>query len=348
MSRAVQPTREDFLDEDPEIASQKYVLLSFISPEKVLQTKDKFFFENFIKDYEIQYKLKSLEQFLGNTVLQFNRKLDAAADNLLKSGADTELIDSIRAERIQVDGVMEQFQEFVRKNKKDIGRVSIDEDYKDFLFRHETKLEEEFFEKNGSQTSMRGLKVRGVYATTKEAEVRAKKLVRSDPIHNILVGEVGKWLPWDPSPNSIQEQEYAEEQLNQLMKSYKQNEENVDNFYKEKGVKRNKQQIQGAGIGAAPVTDAGANTGGEHDGLFGATDLALQRKVEAQLAEAVGKTAVDAVAPPSPPTNSIEAATETPATAAPETPATETPATETPATGGLTDTIKSVFGMFSK
>ncbi len=342
MSRAVQPTREDFLDEDPEIASQKYVLLSFISPEKVLQTKDKFFFEKFLKDYEIQYKLKTLEQFLGNTVLEFNRKLDQAADNLLKSGAETALIDSIRAERIQVDGVMEKFQEFVRKNKKEIGRVSIDEDYKDFLFRHEAKLEEEFHEKNGSQTTMRGLKIRGVYATTKEAEVRAKKLVRNDPIHNILVGEVGKWLPWDPSPNSIQEQEYAEDQLNQLMKSYKQNEENVDNFYKEKGVKRNKQQIQGV-----PVTDAGANTGGEHDGLFGATDLALQRKVEAQLAEAVGKTAVDAVAPPTavetpaeptPATNSIEAKSETPAVV--------TPITES--AGGITDTIKSVFGMFSK
>ncbi len=340
MSRAVQPTREDFLDEDPEIASQKYVLLSFISPERVLQTKDKFFFERFIKDYEIQYKLKTLEQFLGNTVLQFNRKLDEAADNLLKGGADAALIDSIRAERIQVDGVMEQFQEFVKKNKKEISRVSIDEDYKDFLFRHEQKLDEEFFEKNGSQTTMRGLKVRGVYATTKEAEVRAKKLVRSDPIHNILVGEVGKWLPWDPSPNAVQEQEYAEEQLNSLMKSYKQNEENVDNFYKEKGVKRNKQQIQGAGI-SAPVTDTGANTGGEHDGLFGATDLALQRKVEAQLAQAVGKTAVDSVAPPSITTNSIETTEATPEPTPEVKPVETTP-------GGLTDTIKSVFGMFSK
>jgi hypothetical protein len=344
MSRAVQPTREDFLDEDPEIASQKYVLLSFISPEKILQTKDKFFFERFIKDYEIQYKLKTLEQFLGSTVLQFNRKLDEASDNLLKGGADSALIDSIRAERIQVDGVMEQFQEFVRTNKKEISRVSIDEDYKDFLFRHESKLEEEFFEKNDSQTTMRGLKVRGVYGTTKEAEVRAKKLVRNDPVHNILVGEVGKWLPWDPSPNSIQEQEYAEDQLNQLMKSYKQNEENVDNFYKDKGVKRNKQQIQGAGIGV-PVTDTGANAGGEHDGLFGATDLALQRKVEAELAVAVGKTAVDAVAPPT--TNSIEATT--PETATTDTAAETTNDTaNTVNTGGITDTIKSVFGMFSK
>ena len=33
---AAKQVKEDFLEEDPEIASQKYVLLSFISPENVL------------------------------------------------------------------------------------------------------------------------------------------------------------------------------------------------------------------------------------------------------------------------------------------------------------------------
>jgi hypothetical protein len=35
---------EDFLTEDPEIGSQKFVLLSFLSPEKILKNKDVFFF----------------------------------------------------------------------------------------------------------------------------------------------------------------------------------------------------------------------------------------------------------------------------------------------------------------
>ena len=39
---------EDFLDEDTEVPGQKYVLLSFLSPEKVLDKKDQFFFKRFL------------------------------------------------------------------------------------------------------------------------------------------------------------------------------------------------------------------------------------------------------------------------------------------------------------
>ena len=46
--------KEDFLEEDPEIRSQKFVLLSFLSPENVLESKDNFFFGEFLKQYEIE------------------------------------------------------------------------------------------------------------------------------------------------------------------------------------------------------------------------------------------------------------------------------------------------------
>lgn len=67
--------------------------------------------------------------------------------------------------------------------------------------------------------SIRGLKIRGVYATEKEAHDRAKELQKIDPDFNIHVGEVGKWLPWDPSPDSHQDQVYQEEELNRLAKA---------------------------------------------------------------------------------------------------------------------------------
>jgi hypothetical protein len=50
------PDVEDFLTEDPEIPSQRFVLLSFLSPEKVLARKDLFFFEEFLKNYEVEWK----------------------------------------------------------------------------------------------------------------------------------------------------------------------------------------------------------------------------------------------------------------------------------------------------
>jgi hypothetical protein len=50
--------REDFLNEDPEISGQKWCLLSFLSPENVLKNKDVFFFEQFVKNFEINVKTK--------------------------------------------------------------------------------------------------------------------------------------------------------------------------------------------------------------------------------------------------------------------------------------------------
>jgi hypothetical protein len=273
---AVNAVTEDFLDEDPEIPSQKFVLLSFISPENVLQTKDKFFFQKFMTDYEIQYKGKSLEQFLGNTVLDINRKLDAAIDELVKADVPVEKIDELRATRIPVETVMDQYQAYLKKYKGDVTRTEIDEAYKDFLFRKQTELDDEFHKVNNFQTTVRGLKIRGVYATDVEASARAKKLQRSDPLHNILLGVVGKWLPWDPTPNAIQDQEYAEDQLNNLMQSYKKNEENVANFYKERGVKR-----PGGGPQVHGSSEASASaSGSDHGSLFDQTDLVLQRKME--------------------------------------------------------------------
>lgn len=281
---AVNAVNEDYLDEDPEIPSQKFVLLSFISPENVLQTKDKFFFQKFMTDYEIQYKGKSLEQFLGNTILDINRKIDAAVDELVKAEVPSEKIDELRATRIPVESVMDQYQAYLKKYKGEVTRTEIDEAYKDFMFRRGVELEDEFHKANNFQTTVRGLKVRGVYSTDAEAAARAKKLQRSDPLHNILLGVVGKWLPWDPTPNAIQDQEYAEDQLNTLMQSYKKNEENVANFYKERGVKRpgGGPQVHGSSAGGASA---------EHGSLFDHTDLVLQRKME-QLAASNENTIV--------------------------------------------------------
>ena len=70
---------------------------------------------------------------------------------------------------------------------------------------------------------IRGIKVRGVYATKDEADTRAKELQKVDPDFHVFVGEVGKWLGWDPDPNSIDDQQYREDELNKLMFNYKKN-----------------------------------------------------------------------------------------------------------------------------
>ncbi|AYV82009.1 MAG: hypothetical protein Homavirus2_13 [Homavirus sp.] len=72
-------------------------------------------------------------------------------------------------------------------------------------------------------TSLRGLKIRGVFRTREEADEHCKELQAVDPDFDVFVGEVGKWLPWNPDPNDAKDQIYQEKELNDLMKGYKDN-----------------------------------------------------------------------------------------------------------------------------
>ena len=288
MSKEVNYTeKEDFLEEDQEIPGQKFCLLSFLSPEKVLASKDSFLFSSFVKDYEIQYKTKKLEAFLADTVRSVNSKLEAEAVKAEKSDlSGVALI--CRTSQVKMETVLADLEGYVRKNQAEIKETTIQEAYEDFLYKNGSRLEEEFYAKNNFRTSVRGLKIRGVYGTQGEAVARSKKLQRNDTIHNVFVGEVGKWLPWDPNPNAVAEQEYAEDQLNTLMKKYKENESARDTFYSEqrkKGVKGMAgQQLQGnEGTEAPEPADASPFTAGvgSYASMFsGPADLAMERKKE--------------------------------------------------------------------
>jgi len=71
--------------------------------------------------------------------------------------------------------------------------------------------------------NIRGLKIRGVYPTQERANERAKELQDKDSDFHVFVGEVGKWLAWDPDVNSVEDHVYQDEQLNDLMRGYKEN-----------------------------------------------------------------------------------------------------------------------------
>ncbi len=67
--------KESFLSDDPDIPSQRWCLLSFISPESVLNRKDPFFFSAFLRQDELQVRTKGLEEFLVKTIQKFNNQM---------------------------------------------------------------------------------------------------------------------------------------------------------------------------------------------------------------------------------------------------------------------------------
>jgi hypothetical protein len=263
--------REDFLEEDADIPGQKFCLLSFLSPEKVLKDKNLFLFDKFLKIYEFQSRTTNLEKYLMNTMRDINTKLDAEADALDAkdlSGA----ADFCRKSKIRVDTTMDSFHTFVKANEKELKESNLKDLYDDYMYVNKAKLEDEFYAKNEFRTTVRGLKVRGVYASQAEAVARSKKLQRQDTLHNIFVGEIGKWLPWDPEPHEVADQEYADDQLNTLMKKYNENEQKRDELYAEQKLNR----LGNAKTRGAPVAAASSAP----TDMFGGEDLAIARKKE--------------------------------------------------------------------
>ena len=186
----VNPHYVDLLEEDKAISGQKFVCVSFVSPENTLKRRELFMFESFLKDYDFSKSMEKFSQFLNFLSYKYN---------------------------LNFETLMSDMQEFVKSEKDDLKTTDIYDSYKTFLDNHENELDDEFNKQNNFQTSVRGLKVRGSYSTQEEAELRCKLLREVDPNHNVYVGPVGVWMPWEPEAYKTGRVEYLEDELNQLM-----------------------------------------------------------------------------------------------------------------------------------
>lgn len=184
------PKYVDLLEEDKAISGQKFVCVSFVSPENILKRRELFMFEKFLKGYDFSKSMEKFSQFLNFLSYKYN---------------------------LNFETLMSDMQEFVKSEKDDLKTTDIYDSYKTFLDNHENELDDEFNKQNNFQTSVRGLKVRGSYSTQEEAELRCKLLREVDPNHNVYVGPVGVWMPWEPEAYKTGRVEYLEDELNQLM-----------------------------------------------------------------------------------------------------------------------------------
>lgn len=80
----------------------------------------------------------------------------------------------------------------------------------------------------------RAVKVRGTFKTLDQTYRRAEEIRHSDANFHIFTCEVGKWLPFDPNPDLLEDENYMEDQLNQLLKGYKLNKMNTKQHYKQR------------------------------------------------------------------------------------------------------------------
>lgn len=221
------PKYVDLLDEDKPMAGQKFVCLSFISPEHILKQKDMFLFDQFIQKWDFSKSMEKFTQFLNFISFKYHLEFDKLTKDL---------------------------QEFIKDERDNLLTSTIEDDFKNFLDEHEERLEKEFGEKHTFQTSIRGIKVRGVFPTQQEAELRCKMLRQNDPNHDVYVGPVGIWVPFHPEAYKTGRVEYMEETLNELMSEKKKNEDKAKDEFdarvkeaKEKAIEENKKKALESG-----------------------------------------------------------------------------------------------------
>jgi hypothetical protein len=197
----------DLCDEDPSIAGQKFACMSFVSPEKILKKREVYLFNQFIKNWEFSKSMERYFDFIHFIAYKYSLKVNTLIDD---------------------------FNEFVKEETDKLKKSGIEDDYKNFLDKQEDKLNESFNREHAFQTSVRGLKIRGVYSTQEEAEERCKKMREHDPNHDIYVGPVGVWVPWDPDAYKTGRVEHLEEELNALHKEKLKNEEMAKKEFEER------------------------------------------------------------------------------------------------------------------
>jgi len=204
----------DVLDEDASIAGQKFSCMSFLSPEKILDKREQFLFDRFVEQWDFTKSMTKFGDFINFISYKYN---------------------------LNVENLMADYNDFCKEEQQRLKENGVSDDYKNFLDKNEERLTEQFSRDHAFQTSVRGLKSRGNFATQEEAEMQCKKLRDKDPSHDIFVAPVGVWLPWDPNAYKTGRVEFMEEELNKLHQEKIKNEAKAKDEF-EKRVKDTKRK----------------------------------------------------------------------------------------------------------
>ena len=210
---------EDYLDVDKPLSGQNYYCISFVSPEKILEQKDKFMYYH------------------------YERAVYKKISNMLEDSL-TKIIDTNKDGNVDIADIISLKKSLDNSHKEyDVTFDKFKSMFEDFKFQNEEKIGEDFDKSNNYRTSIRGVKVRGVFDSKREADVRAAVLQRQDSLFDVFVGQIGYWCPWDPNPQKIGDIEYMNNDLNKLVKEYKANEVKKDMFYQERKSQRQKESL---------------------------------------------------------------------------------------------------------
>ena len=108
-----------------------------------------------------------------------------------------------------------------------------------------------------------GVKIKGVFETVDEAKLHAKKITEVDPLFDVFLVEMYKWLPVPPNKDMIESQEYQDNVLNGIIKGHAEEQQKARAFFAERKnelMLGNQDPLEGLGVtydkkGKAPMEE---------------------------------------------------------------------------------------------
>jgi hypothetical protein len=215
---------------------QKYALVSFVSPEDMIKNR-------------LLYSLnKFLYHDINSTIVENSNRiattLNTRLNNMLSKKIDTYLSSNDEVYKLAV-AALEDCKQNLTLNVDDesqnvIDKYRIDQElitdkFNNYLIQNRLEIDNEINIKYQNKTSIRGFKIRGVFEDVEEAQLKAKELRELyESFAHIFVAPVGYWIPYDPDPDAITDQDYMVSELNELMGEKKKNSEERDCFFEKR------------------------------------------------------------------------------------------------------------------
>jgi hypothetical protein len=202
------PRYIDFLQVDEPISSQqKFVCCSFVSAENVIKSANEFYFEEYLKQYGIQY----FAELMHNFVMFIKDKY-----------------------KIDPDCIKEDLDDFIDTERKVLNnQLNISEKFHAFRNQFEKELRKRYVEANPLHNcTVRGFKVRGTFPTDTAANEMAAEYRANEPCVSTFVGPVGMWHAFDPT--GATKVEYLEPELNSIYGEMLSNQKRSEELFKER------------------------------------------------------------------------------------------------------------------
>lgn len=233
--------KEDHLKEDAPVVldvrkkdqiTLEWAVGSFISPED--RIKQRFLFESskFLYHDVNKQIMDTTVNIARNINNEFNQVLEKKVASYQSSNSEVykaaaELLSAISKElNLNED---DQVNKVLRKYR--IEHDELADRFEVYKRINSGELEAEFNQKYTDETSVRGFKCRGAFPSQEQARKHAKEARASEPGVHSFIYPVGKWVPWDPDADAVQDEDYMLPELNDMMGRYKRNAEQRNEFF---------------------------------------------------------------------------------------------------------------------